>query len=382
MRNERNAGRKAKLTTAQIEELNKRWQAGESVAVLAREIGISRQALYKHFRNSEYMPVRLDYYVDGMLCTVIEADFRHEQVCIVNYAIELSRRAFGYEEHPEWKDLISFLEKHYLKRAGAKEAGTYLLDEKGGRYTLSDLEGECDGQRISIQQGSDAEIPVFRFTGKDILLYRSDTDGYQLKALTSDRRYFVKAQAVMAGVKLRDWAVEIIATGLCRQLGIACVEQKYCRFAYGKQIYDAVYSPNFELDGYTFISFESLLEQKNRSSREEEFIRMDAISKLKWCAKQLSEIGEITFEKTERYMLDLAVLDCLTGNVDRHTRNFGLFYRNDTGRFEIPLVFDHGMGLFEHDYYRDQYESFDEAMRNVYVAPYGEDPFDLLKMLF
>ena len=39
------------------------------------------------------------------------------------------------------------------------------------------------------------------------------------------------------------------------------------------------------------------------------------------------------------------------------------------------------MGLFEHDYYRDQYESFEEAMRNVYVSPYGEDPFELLEML-
>ena len=80
-------------------------------------------------------------------------------------------------------------------------------------------------------------------------------------------------------------------------------------------------------------------------------------------------------------MLDLAVIDCLVGNVDRHTRNFGLFYRNDNGCFEVPMVFDSGMGLFEHDNYRDRYESFDEAMRNVYVSPYGEDPFDMLQIL-
>ena len=39
------------------------------------------------------------------------------------------------------------------------------------------------------------------------------------------------------------------------------------------------------------------------------------------------------------------------------------------------------MGLFEHDYYRDQYASFEDAMHNVYVSPYGEDPFDFLQML-
>ena len=76
-------------------------------------------------------------------------------------------------------------------------------------------------------------------------------------------------------------------------------------------------------------------------------------------------------------MLNLAVLDCLVGNVDRHTRNFGLFYNSSTGKYEIPLIFDNGMGLFEHDYYRDNYRNYEEAMNNVYVSPYGEDPFEL-----
>lgn len=75
------------------------------------------------------------------------------------------------------------------------------------------------------------------------------------------------------------------------------------------------------------------------------------------------------------------MLDCLVGNVDRHTRNFGLFYNVHTGEFEIPLVFDSGMGLFENDPYRDEYRTFEEAMNHVYVVPYGEDPFDMLELL-
>ena len=34
------------------------------------------------------------------------------------------------------------------------------------------------------------------------------------------------------------------------------------------------------------------------------------------------------------------------------------------------------MGLFENDSYRDHYQSFDDAMHNCYVSPYGEVPFD------
>ena len=54
-------------------------------------------------------------------------------------------------------------------------------------------------------------------------------------------------------------------------------------------------------------------------------------------------------------MLNLAILDCLVGNCDRHTRNFGVFFNSSKGEFSIAPVFDSGMGLFEHDYYRDKY---------------------------
>ena len=117
------------------------------------------------------------------------------------------------------------------------------------------------------------------------------------------------------------------------------------------------------------------------SSKDDEFIRLGAIGKIKWCAEKLAKAGDIAYEKTEKYMIDLAVLDCLIGNVDRHTRNFGLFYNCLTGEWSMPPVFDSGIGLFEHDYYRDNYKTFDEAMNNVYVSPYGEDPFEMMEML-
>ncbi len=381
MKNSRNAGRKASLTADQVRALKLRWEAGESVSSLAKECGISRQALYKHLREDGYTPVRIEYCVDGELSTVIEADFRRERIHIINYAAQLSKRAFGFDETPDWDDFLQFLEHECLRKAGAAENGVRFLSENGKCFLLPDVEGEFDGISLQVHATDGTDVPVFHFSKEDMLLYRSDTDGYQLKGLTPDRRYFVKAQAIMAGIKLRDWAVEIIAAGLCRQFAIPYVEQRHCRFVYGREMLDAVYSPNFELDGYTFISFESLLERNRRVTKDDAFIRMDAVSKLKWCAGQLAEIAGLEYDRTEKYMLDLAVLDCLVGNVDRHTRNFGLFYDNDKGRYEVPLVFDSGMGLFEHDHFRDRYKDFDEAMRNVYVSPYGEDPFEMLQLL-
>ena len=94
----------------------------------------------------------MDYYVDGELCTRIEVDFRKEQIHIVNYAVELSKRAFGFVECPEWKQFTDFLEKHYLKASGVKETGMPLLREQGKVFRLTDMEGEYDGQSLIIKQ--------------------------------------------------------------------------------------------------------------------------------------------------------------------------------------------------------------------------------------
>ncbi|MCR5358208.1 MAG: HipA domain-containing protein [Lachnospiraceae bacterium] len=381
MGNDRNAGRKPLITPERMEDIIIRNKAGESVANLAREYKVSRQALYKRIREYSYIPARVEYMVDGMLCTLIEVDFRRERLHVVNYAAELSKRAFGYITNPDWEDFKDFIEKYYLEAVGAGPEGTKLLRDGKKGFALDEIPKDSGERRLNIEIESESDVPVFRFKKGEIIITRSDTDGFQMKAISSDRRYFIKSQAVMAGVKLNDWAVEITSAHICEQLGINCIRQNHCRFVYGGREYDGVYSDNFELDGYTFLSFEGILERMHRSSNEDEFIRFDAISKLKWCASRLCEASGIQYEETVRYMIDLAVLDCLIGNIDRHTRNFGLFYNACTGKYSIPPAFDNGMGLFENDSYRDEYKTFDEAMDHVYVSPYGEDPFDMLKLL-
>lgn len=223
-------------------------------------------------------------------------------------------------------------------------------------------------------------VKEFNFSKKDLLTARTGTDGFQPKFFTKDRRHFVKAQAVISGVCMQDWLVEVIASDFCRQLHIPCVEQHPCVIKFAGRTFHGVYAKNFELDGFTFQSFESLISRHNLSTKEAYFIKMQTADKMKWCALKLSEYGKLAYDDCLKYILDLAIIDCLVGNVDRHTRNFGLFYHRDAG-FCIPFVFDSGMGLFEHDYYRDHYRTFEDAMMNVYVSPYGEDPFEMADLL-
>lgn len=381
MANERNAGRKPKIGKDELNMIRKRIENGEKVAALSEEYGVSRQALYKRLKESdEPAEARIDYYVGNDLCSTIYVNTRNQEIRLVNYALALSKRAFGYNNDPGMKELQDFLEQRYMELQGADSPDSLLMVEHEREIDVIEELMNADGDiGISITEG--ANIPKFEFSRKDRIIARTDTDGYQMKAITSDRRHFVKSQSVVSGLKLRDWAVEVIASDICRQLGIPCVIQRQCRFVYEGNTYDGVYSDNFELDGYTFISFERLLEKDHKSSKDDEFIKMNSLDKLKWCAVELAKIGDLTYDDTLKYMIDLAVIDCLVGNTDRHTRNFGLFYNVNTLSYEIPLIFDNGMGLFENDPYRDRYESYDAAMNNVYVAPYGEDPFDMIRLL-
>ena len=382
MANERNAGRKPVLNDEDLARVKDRIGKGESAASIAREYGISRQALSKRLKNFDKIhETCIDYYCGEELCSSVIYDSRSQLLRLINYTDKISKRAFGVNEHPDLEDLLDFLKKEYLIESGLTENDQYLLVDDNDIDVLEAFEDNKNGKKSNIRISRPGLIPKFVFTKNDRVIRRTDTDGYQMKAITKDRRYFVKAQAVISGVLMRDWAVEIVASDICEQLSIPCVIQRHCRFVYGGREYDGVYSDNFELDGYSFISFERLLEQRQKSSDDEEFIALNALDKLKWCAEELAISGHLDIIQTTRYMLDLCVIDCLVGNVDRHTRNFGLFYNVNTGNYEIPLIFDNGMGLFEHDYYRDRYTSYESAMNNVYVAPYGEDPFDMIKML-
>ena len=373
MSNDRNAGRKPVITDEQLKTISERHANGESLIKLADEYGVTRQALHKRLHVKSEQSVKIDWAIKGELITTIEADFKKRNLIIVNYAEEISKRPFGFNNTPSWNQFTKIIEDRYFESQGAAEPGTYLMTDGEKGFALNKITG------ISIHDV--AEIPVFEFQKKYLLITRTDTDGFQMKALSDDRRFFIKSQAVISGVRMQDWAVEIIAAHIADQLGIPCTNQVHCRIAYGGRTWDGVYSRNFEIDGYTFLSFESLIGTKNLSTKDDSFIRMGSIEKLKWCAGQISDICGIGYKDAEKYMLDLAVLDCLIGNVDRHTRNFGVFFNSNTGVYSIPLIFDNGMGLFEHDYYRDEYKTFDEAMNNVYVAPYGEDPFEFLEEL-
>lgn len=227
-----------------------------------------------------------------------------------------------------------------------------------------------------------AGIKIYNIADLEKYNCRSGSDGYQAKYFADSRKHFIKTQASLSGVLMNDWMVEIIASKLCDRLNINCVKQQHCKVRDEVKTLDAVVSKNFELDGWDFVSFESLLNRlSGESTQDSFFIRLGTIEKMEYCAKVIAKACNINYKYALKYMIDLAVIDILVGNNDRHTKNFGVFWDINNNKFSIAKIFDNGMGLFENDYYRDNYKNLQERMRNVYVAPYGEDPFDMIKIL-
>lgn len=217
----------------------------------------------------------------------------------------------------------------------------------------------------------------FNVTDIKSIEFRSSTNGFQPKYFTDS--YFIKQQAMIGGRLTNDWLVEIIASDLANRLGIPCVIQQGCEIINSNKKFNGVYSHNFEKNGYQFISFRTLLRMNKHDIEDFNFTKCSTIEKLECMVNCLIKFANIKETDARKYFVNMALIDCLVGNVDRHDKNFGVFYKD--GEFTTALLFDNGMGMFEHSPYLDSYMSWEEAMREVYVAPYGEDPFDMIDIL-
>lgn len=222
-------------------------------------------------------------------------------------------------------------------------------------------------------------IPTINVAKRDVFGFKSSTDGYQPKFIKGN--LFIKSQATIGGVRMRDDIVEIIASNLCDDLNIYHVRQSPCIVDFEGVISKGVVSRNFMMDGHTFISFMSFLEFNRISYINEELNKGNAVTKMKLCAKSVSEYCSICYEDYLRYLINMAVIDCLVANTDRHLRNFGVF-KNEAGDILVPMIFDNGMGVLENTPYRDSIKTLEEADRYLYISPYGEDPFDMIDILF
>lgn len=81
---------------------------------------IIRSAVEKRWTPVRLDPnytMRIDYMMDGKICTRMYVNFKEEKIKIKNYTDKLLFRAFGVVENPTWQDFEFFLDDRVFPRS-------------------------------------------------------------------------------------------------------------------------------------------------------------------------------------------------------------------------------------------------------------------------
>lgn len=110
LHNNRNAGRKKMLSDKDVADIRALLDNGVTVTEIARRYNTTRPTIYnliKEPRDRSTMQIR--YMFKNRICTVIDVDFLHEKIDIVNFTEDILHRAFGVVTQPTWKQFEEFL---------------------------------------------------------------------------------------------------------------------------------------------------------------------------------------------------------------------------------------------------------------------------------
>lgn len=119
----RNAGRKKMFNKNEIAEICALLNAGVTIAEVARRYRTTRQTIYKLVNEiQEGSTMQIRYMYKNRLCTIINVDFAHETVGIINLTEDVLHRAFGVVAQPTWQQFMDFLAERCFPatRANAK----------------------------------------------------------------------------------------------------------------------------------------------------------------------------------------------------------------------------------------------------------------------
>lgn len=152
LHNNRNAGRKKMLNDKDVADIRALLGDGVTVTEIARRYNTTRPTIYnliKEPRDRSTMQIR--YMFKNRICTVIDVDFLHEKIDIVNFTEDILHRAFGAVTEPTWKQFEEFLAERCFPatrgniKALLKELGltTYdplqIVEKTAGRTAEDEL---------------------------------------------------------------------------------------------------------------------------------------------------------------------------------------------------------------------------------------------------
>lgn len=124
-KNPRNAGRKKKFTSEDVQQMRELLEDGTTINDIAKRFQTSRQIISKYLNDNpvDGYTLRMTYMYKQYPCTVIDVDFLNQKIMIQNKTKDVLRRAFGIIEVPTWNDFNEFLKERCFPstRGNAKD---------------------------------------------------------------------------------------------------------------------------------------------------------------------------------------------------------------------------------------------------------------------
>lgn len=143
----RNAGRKQKFTTKQIEEIEKLLAKGITINEVAERYNTSRQIINKYVNcpPDKNFTLRMTYMHKQNPCTIIDVDFLNEKIIVKNRTDDIMHRAFGVIESPTWQQFQEFLEDRCFPKTRGNLEGI-LRDLKLDTYDTLQIVEKTKGK--------------------------------------------------------------------------------------------------------------------------------------------------------------------------------------------------------------------------------------------
>lgn len=197
-------------------------------------------------------------------------------------------------------------------------------------------------ETLTSEFDEDAKLRVFEVSERS-LLSQATNKGNQQKWFTEG--YYVKSQFYYQNVYWRDDLCEVVASNLCKQLGIYAVKQELCEII----VLDTLSS----ISGSCSKNFDGADEEFITYSRLESAARLNTLKYNDTAADRVSRALEVYSKVTDldasQYISNMIRIDYIIGNEDRHMNNFGVIRNAITGSYRVAPLFDFGLSMFEHD---------------------------------
>ena len=118
MANERNAGRKHKFNSSDVETMIAMLKGGHSIVDIAKRFDTSRQVIgrYINKKPAKNFTHKITYMCGHKPMTIIYVDFLNKKIQIQNRTDDIYNRAFGKVQSPTWNQFEIFIQDRVISK--------------------------------------------------------------------------------------------------------------------------------------------------------------------------------------------------------------------------------------------------------------------------